>query len=69
MVAKKEKAISQRIYKEYLSEKAGESSEEILTREYQIFAAKKTRATMIYEKLCQFSGKIYKQKNCYKGRG
>jgi len=36
--------------------------EELLTREYKIFKAKKTKATMLYERLAQFAGKIFKFK-------
>ena len=56
----KEKRIAEKLYSEYLSEKSGEVPEELLSREYRIFRKKKTKATMLYEKLASFSGKLFK---------
>ncbi|MCD6547412.1 MAG: hypothetical protein J7K22_02555 [Nanoarchaeota archaeon] len=55
-----EKEIARKLYKEYLSEK--QEYPELLTREYKIFIKRKTKATELYEKLAQFSGKILKLK-------
>lgn len=61
MVTPAEKEISRRIYEEYRKEKAGVPAEEILTKEYQIFA--RTRGIGKgdwYEKLAKQAGRIMK---------
>ncbi len=55
----REKEIARKLYEQYKAEQ-GELSEELLTREYRIFISEKTKATMLYEKLAQFAGKIFK---------
>jgi hypothetical protein len=61
MAEESEQDIAQRLYRDYLSGQRGEEEpESLLSREYKLFAAKKTKATEIYEKLAQISGKIYK---------
>jgi hypothetical protein len=58
---REEKEIAKRIYEQYRKEKAGVPSEEIFTREYQMF--EKTRGAGVrnwYEKLAKLSGKIFK---------
>jgi len=58
-MAREEKKIAKKLYKQYKEE---EYPEEILTREYKIFKARKTTADTLYEKLAQLSGKIIKLK-------
>ena len=55
-----EKEIAKRIYQRYQAEKKGQLPEELVSREFKIFKAKKTIATSIYEKLCQISGSLLK---------
>jgi hypothetical protein len=55
-----ESDIASKLYRDYLSSEQGKTPESFLSREYQLFAKKKTTASTIYEMLCQISGKIYK---------
>jgi len=60
MATPDEKEIAKRIYQRYQAEKKGQLPEELVSREFKIFKAKKTIATSIYEKLCQISGSLLK---------
>ena len=53
---KEEQEIVQRLLQAYNKNE----SPEMITREYRIFRTKKSQPTMIYERLAQLSGKIFK---------
>ena len=57
---KKDKEIAKELYSKHKREKKKFYPEEIVSTEYKIFKTKRTKATRIYEKLAQFSGKIFK---------
>ena len=59
-MAKKDKDIAEELYSKHKAEKRDEYPDEILSKEYKIFKFKKTRATRLYEKFAQFSGRMFK---------
>ncbi len=59
-MAKKDKEIAEELYSKHKREKRNLYPEEIVSTEYKIFKTKKTKATRLYEKLAQFSGKVFK---------
>lgn len=59
-MAKKDKEIAEELYSKHKKEKENKYPEEVYSREYKIFKSKKRTASILYEKLCQLSGKIFK---------